>query len=136
VESPLSTQTANKIFISRKVSQNRSYNEEELIKIACQHGYTVVYPEQFSVREQFALFSQVDSIIAASGAALSNIVCCKPGCKILVLTSSHWNLTVFSNIAGHLNLDMEYMCGKTDNPNDVQSGFVIDAGIFRKVLNK
>lgn len=135
VESPLSTQTANKIFISRKVTQNRSYNEDELIKIACQYGYTVVYPEQYSIREQFALFSQVDSIIAASGAALSNIVCCKPGCKILVLTSSHWNLTVFSNIAGHLNLDMEYLCGKTDNPNNVQSGFVIDAGIFRKVLN-
>ena len=135
-ESTLPFKTGGKIFISRKVSNNRSYNEDELMDIAIEQGYSVVYPEQMTIREQFAMYSQVDSIIAASGAALSNILCCKPGCHILVLASSHWNLTVFSSIAGLMGLDMEYMCGKINDPNNVQSGFVIDKNVFKNYISK
>jgi capsular polysaccharide biosynthesis protein len=88
-----------------------------------------------TIREQFAMYSRVDSIIAASGAALSNIICCKPGCHILVLTSSRWNLTVFSSIAGLLGLDMKYMYGKINDPNNVQSGFVIDRSVFKNFIS-
>lgn len=135
VDSTSSSEAGRKIFISRKVSNNRSYNEDELIETAVEQGYSVVYPERMTIREQFVMYSRVDSIIAASGAALSNIICCNPGCHILVLTSSRWNLTVFSSIAGLLGLDMKYMCGEINDPNNVQSGFVIDRSVFKNFIS-
>lgn len=119
-----------KIFISRKVSKNRSYNESEIIELAVKYGYKVVCPEEMTIREQFAMFANVDAIIAASGAALSNIICCKTGCDVLVLTSGHWNLTIFSNIAGHLGVNMRYLCGNADSPNELQTSFTVDKDIF------
>jgi len=123
-------------FISRKVSKNRQYNEDELIEIAQRYGYVVVHPEEMTVKEQFAMFSRAESIIAASGAALTNILCCKAGCKILVLTAVDWNLTIFSNIAGHVNADIRYLCGNTNNPDDIGSGFTINANEFENAVKE
>lgn len=124
----------HKFFISRKVSKNRQYNEEELIEIAQRYGYAVVHPEEMTAKEQFSMFSKADSIIAASGAALTNIICCKAGCKILVLTAVDWNLTIFSNIAGHVDAKMRYLCGTTNNPNDISTGFTINPNEFEKAI--
>ena len=124
-----------KIFISRKSTRWRKYNEDEIIDVVISKGFKVVYPELMTIREQFFLYSHVDYIIAASGAALSNIICCKPNTKVLVLISNRLDLTIYSTIAKSLDIDLTYLSGKITNYNNVQSDFIIDCDELRNVLN-
>lgn len=123
-----------RFYIARKNTTNRSYNEQELTRVASEYGFEIVSPEVYSVAEQFALFASAECIIGASGAALSNIVCCKPGCKVLVLFSHNINLTVFSGIAGCLDVDMRYLIGECEDSLNLQTSYTIDAERFRNSI--
>lgn len=125
-----------KFFISRKSSKWRQYNEEEVIKVVESQGYEVVYPETMTVREQFALFYQADEIVAASGAAFSNIICCHPGTRVLILVSVHVDGAIFSTIANNLGVDLQYLVGTITKYNNVQSDFTIDCGKLKEALKR
>jgi len=64
-----------KIYVSRK---NCSYrvikNENELIPILLDYGFTIVVPEEFSVKEQAQIFSNAKIIIGPHGSGLANIL--------------------------------------------------------------
>lgn len=126
--------TPKKFFISRKNTKWRQYNEEDVIQVVNSLGYEVVYPETMSIKEQFCLFNQADEIIGASGAALSNIICCKPKAKVLVLVSVRIDAAIFSSIARCFDIELNYFSGTITNYNNVQSDFVIDCNQLRKVL--
>lgn len=126
--------TPKKFFISRKNTKWRQYNEDEVIKVVVSKGYEVVYPEMMTVKEQFSLFNNADEIVAASGAAISNIICCRPGTKVLVLVSVRIDGAIFSTIAKTLGIDMRYMVGTITNYNNVQSDFRIDCDQLKEVL--
>lgn len=125
-----------RIFISRKASKWRKYNEEEVISILLDHGYEVVYPETLTINEQFSLFYNVSHIIAASGAALTNIICCRPNTKVLILTSARLEFSIFSTIAEVFKLELNYLVGKITSYNNVQSDFYIDCSVLRRYLNE
>lgn len=69
---------SRKIFISRKVTKWRKYNEAEIMQFLTEMDYEIVYPESMSYKEQLILFNQASDIVAASGAALTSIICCQP----------------------------------------------------------
>lgn len=123
-----------RIFIARRNNRNRSYNEQELIKIASEYGFAIVSPEDLSAQEQFKMFSSADYIIAASGAALTNIICCQPCCRILVLISRKIELTIFSSIAGCLNINIRYLPGICYDTSKLQSSYTIDVERFRSSI--
>lgn len=121
-------------YIARKNTNKRQYNEDEILDIAINNGYVEVHPESMTFKEQVKLFSNAESIIGPSGAAFSNIICCKEGCKILILISDRYEVTIFSNIAGLLHLDMQYLCGMPSDRNNVQTQFRINESDFRRYL--
>lgn len=59
-------------FIARRGTR-RLTNEAEIEAIARSHGYTKVYMEELSLREQIALMRSADSILAIHGAALGHL---------------------------------------------------------------
>ena len=52
-----------------------------------------------SVREQVALFHQADVIVAPAGAALANVLFCRPGAKVIELQPSNFTGVWVRNIA-------------------------------------
>lgn len=126
--------TPKKFFISRKSTKWRQYNEEDVIRVVKDLGYEVVYPETMTAREQFLLFYNAEDIVAASGAALSNIICCRPKTRISVLMSVRFEGAIFSTIAKVLNLELVYLVGTVTNYNNVQSDFTIDCAKLRELL--
>lgn len=73
-----------RIFLSRAISANRRVlNVAELEQIAQEQGFQVVYPEQWSVRQQAALFQQAKCILGFSGAAFTNLLFCSAGTRVL-----------------------------------------------------
>ncbi len=125
-----------RFYIARKNTNNRSYNEKELTQIARDYDFEVVSPEDYTVADQFLLFANAECVIAASGAALSNIVCCKPGCRVLVLFSHVMDLTVFSSIASCLNIDMRYLIGKCVEESSLQTPYTVNADDFKKSITE
>lgn len=101
--------TPKKIFISRKNCSKRRNNEQDFYPILKKFGYVTVSPENLTLKEQFLYFSNAEHIIAGSGAALTNIIFCKPQCEILVFQSIHADITVFSSIAAYTELNMIYL---------------------------
>ena len=88
------------IYITRRnASGRRRFNEEEIVAFVESAGYTVVAPEEYSIQEQVALFNNAKNIIACSGAALTNLIYCQPGCKIIIMNNYQSQIGIFNTIA-------------------------------------
>ena len=123
-----------RIFLSRKSSKNRQYNEEEVIALVSKFGFTVVCPEEYDLYDQMALFKGAECIIGASGAAFSNLLFCKEGCKIICFVSRELNIPAFSTIAYALNCPMRYCLG-TPESKDLHAGYRVDMVMLEQMLN-
>lgn len=123
-----------KFFISRKRTKWRSYNEDEVINTVRCFGFEVVFPEDMTYNQQITLFKNAVYIIAASGAALTNMICCSPNCKILTLISTRLELSIFSTIADTFSIELKYFEGLITSNKDVQSEFFIDCNKLKNYL--
>jgi len=100
------SEAARRLFITREpgASDGRQIvNQNELLKMLQQNGFTCVQPEKLTVVEQAGLFANADTIVAAHGAALANIVFCKPGAEIIEFYSGHiapcyWAISALTNL--------------------------------------
>lgn len=64
-----------RVFVSRgrRFARNRTLvNREEIEAMAVAHGFTLVYPEEITLFEQFGLFSECRQVIGEYGSALHN----------------------------------------------------------------
>lgn len=98
----------------KRVSKVRSLqNASEIESSLTNMGFEAIRPESLSFIEQVQIASSADCIVAPSGAALANIVFCRPRTKVIVLsnTSPSRNHYIFGQIAQALNLDITYVEG-------------------------
>lgn len=91
--------TIEKIVITRASNKtHRLLNESDMISISNKYGFVDVEPSRYTILEQVYLFSHAKYIIAASGAALVNLLWCK-NCKLLCISPSCWRDYNYSTIA-------------------------------------
>ncbi len=84
------TENRIKLYISRPKGVRRGVsNEDELIPILENAGYTISAMEGMSVEEQAALLATADVVISPHGGALTNMVFCKPGAQVVELFGRH-----------------------------------------------
>ncbi|HEX7885746.1 MAG TPA: glycosyltransferase 61 family protein [Phenylobacterium sp.] len=74
-----------KLFIRRNSSARRLVNEREIEALLVGRGFTVLEPERLNVEEQVAAFSNAAMVVGATGAALANIIFCRPDCPTVVI---------------------------------------------------
>jgi capsular polysaccharide biosynthesis protein len=97
---------AKRIYITRRGSQKRVLvNELDLETALAARGFTIVRPEALSVRDQIALFHQAELIVAPAGAALANVLFCRPGAKVIELQPSNFIGVWVRNIALLVGVD-------------------------------
>lgn len=123
-----------KIFISRKNSNNRKYNEAEVVDLVKKYGFSVVLPEEYNFFEQITLFNEADNIIGASGAAFANILFCHNNCHIICMQPRKLNIPAFTTIAYSLGINMRYCLGKSDT-SDLHSSFQIDLEMLELMIS-
>ena len=89
-------QATRRLFISRgNGARRRLLNEDAVYADLQARGFERVVPDELSVAEQIATFSGARIVVAAHGAALTNMIFAPPGAAIIELTSSaieHMNL--------------------------------------------
>ena len=96
----------NKIYLSRrKCGNQRLMNAGEIEKIFAEHGFQIVFPEDWSFEEEVAVFHDADVIVGATGAAFTNMAFCHEGAKVGIIIPSANDSYFFSNIANMVNVE-------------------------------
>ena len=91
------------MVISRSNTNNsRLVKENNISELFEKNGFKIVRLEDCSYEEQIDLFSNSSVIVGSSGAALTNIVYCKPGTTIVCIVPEQYHFYMYSTIA-HLN---------------------------------
>lgn len=121
------------IFISRHNVKKRQLNEDEILSCVSKFGFKKVCPECLTFDEQASLFNTAEWIIGGSGAAFSNLLFCKSGCRVLCIVDSvKYGFPIFTTIAYLVGCKMIYYGNDTDVviPNDIHSDFVVNIDKF------
>ncbi|HPQ35619.1 MAG TPA: glycosyltransferase family 61 protein [Tenuifilaceae bacterium] len=108
------------IFISRSLSKStRKYNEDDVFNVLQNFGFQKICPEQLSIADQIALFNNANCIVGASGAAFTNLLFCKPTCKIVILTKKNIPISCFSSISTIVGSQLRYV---TEDEMQIKKG--------------
>jgi capsular polysaccharide biosynthesis protein len=114
IKTPSGLQT-RRVFVKRNSGVRNIINADEIEGLLIANGYTVVEPEQLTFAQQVALFSNVDVVVGATGAAMANLIFCKPTTKIIILISCHRHTSYWywQNMAYSIGNRISYVLGKT-----------------------
>lgn len=113
-ETRLITSDKKRIFISRRWSRKIT-NEDQVMKLLTKYGFIKVDLESLSVDEQVRLFSSAEVVIAAHGAALTNLTFCQPGTRVLEIFTPTYIIPHYWAISSFGNLKYDYLIGQLGN---------------------
>ncbi|MHB8872554.1 MAG: glycosyltransferase family 61 protein [Myxococcaceae bacterium] len=103
-----------KLYLTRRNASHRKVsNESELELRLLDEGFEVVNLDGASVASQVALFRQAALVVAPTGAAIANLMYCRPGTRFVVLTSAPpcSNFHLYSQLADILEVALQYVVG-------------------------
>ncbi|PWT72751.1 MAG: hypothetical protein C5B59_15030 [Bacteroidetes bacterium] len=101
--------TGDKIYISRKkASSRRLLNEDEIIHFLTNSGFDIIECENYSLKEQAAIFQKAKVIVAPHGSGLTNIMFCNPETVIIEIFSSGFIVPCYWTIANSCSLRYFY----------------------------
>lgn len=98
--------SSRRLAIFRKGTQSRSLlHPEELEKVLSRRGFIFYDPEQHSIQEQARMFHGARVILAAHGSALTNLIFCRRGTRVIEVFSSRYVNPCYRHIAQQLGLE-------------------------------
>ncbi len=131
--------TPRKIYVGRgKVSYRKVLNEDWLTGLLSANGFEIISMDGLTLKEQALLFYNADSIIAPHGSALTNIMFCKPGTRLLELFPYQYKDWFNVSFAACGKLDYYYYYGNkanADNNPAIYNDILIDPEGLRKFLS-
>lgn len=95
--SPLNP-TRRRIYVSRRGSRRSLRNEIQLEQLLQASGFEIVHLENMAFEEQVSLFSQVDIVVGAHGAGLSNMIFAPSSSRLLELVTPDRAIQCFESI--------------------------------------
>ena len=131
-----------KIFITRRKGLRKVENLRELEIMMLKHQFEVIELDSVSLDYQIELFSQASIVIAPTGAALTNMLFCQPGTKVIIFMSNHKtsNYYFWSSLGDIANLDVKIIiCERLYNLTNywsVHDDYKIDPNIMLEEIKK
>ena len=130
-----------KIFLSRQNSNYRNLiNEDDIIKTLKLNDFKIIDTNNLSIFEQIQYFKRAEVVIGPSGSALTNIVFCQKGTRILEISPKYSfnyerNFKIrFSNICK--TLDLKHYSIEADSVESKKIDDKVKKYINKKVLNE
>ena len=106
---PEPSKRGRRIYAIRgNTAQRCVINEDAVCKLLENYGFEIVDCSTLGVEEQAGLFAQSDIVVAVHGAALSNLVFCKPGTTVLEIFGAAANQKVYWLMSHRMGL--RYYC--------------------------
>jgi capsular polysaccharide biosynthesis protein len=100
------TERASRILVCRGIRNSRNIkNRKSLIEALSPLRFAAIQPEKLSFDEQALLFSTADVIVAEFGAAMANVMFCRPGTKIVEIIAEGQHDPWSAHLCAMLELD-------------------------------
>jgi hypothetical protein len=97
-----------KIYCLRGKQKTRQLvGEERLVSVLKEKGFAILDPAKMTLKEQINSLAVAEVVVAPHGAALTNIIFCAKGTRIIELRSTHYPQEYFSEIAKTYDLLFE-----------------------------
>lgn len=122
---------ALKLYVSRARASRRGItNEQEVVECLRKEDFQVVYPEELNVRQQIALYSRAQEVVAPGGAALTNMVFMPVGSRMTMINNRHLpphtQLLFFEPLARACGVRFSIVSG---TPRKFNTNRVLDADV-------
>lgn len=90
-----------RLFVDRAITRGRTLaNRSEIVAFLKGRGFEIIDPEALSPRQQVVRFSRARMIVGIMGAAMTNVVFCRPGSRILdIAPDLEWTDPFFWDLA-------------------------------------
>ncbi len=103
-------------------------NQDEVCTRLAARGYEIIEPGSMSLEQQIAAFRGATMVVGPSGAAMTNILFCEPGTKVVNIMGARVPDTFFWFIANHMDLNyIEMRCPQA--PREGLDGWKADLTI-------
>jgi hypothetical protein len=106
-------------------------NEPEVLEFFRKRGWAIVDTEQLTQAQQIRLFAGADMICAPHGAGLTNLLWCRPGCKVLELCASTFLNGVFEGLAQAVGANHRHLIFR----GDPGYAYAVDLNAVAKALD-
>jgi capsular polysaccharide biosynthesis protein len=106
-----------RIYISRAgVALRRVKNETALVEMLSRYGFESHDPGRIPFSEQAALFQSADVIVAPHGAALANLMFCRPGTRVLEFFPANFSEDCFLRMSKAMGFEYRHLIGGRGAP--------------------
>ena len=129
-----------RLFLTRKSGIRAVENIDQIEQTLLQYNFEIIELDKVSLDFQIELFSQASFVVSPSGAALTNMIFCQPGTKILILMSDHEisNYYFWTQLGDFLGLDVTILSGERlfniTNKYSVHDDYRIDMDVLIKEI--
>ena len=125
------TYQAPRRFYLRRVGKTRPIlNEKEILDYFALLGWEIIDTEQMPLARQIQLFAQAEMICAPHGAGLTNLLWCRPGCKVLELFPSTFLNGVYEGLAECVGANYRFLVFAGDQ----EYRSCVDLQVMKKAL--
>lgn len=119
------TQCCKKVYVSRVGRRRSPEGEEKLVNRLKAEGFEI-FDGSMGLFEQIQYFQDVELLIGASGAALTNILWMAPGAKVIKLALDGERFHFFSDLAFYCNIQLENVDVPSDFWDDLTLKCILD----------
>jgi glycosyl transferase family 61 len=133
-----------RLYVTRGRTRNNRIvrNEDAVLEVLAERGFTVVDPGSQPVAEQIRMFAEAEQIVGPHGAAMTNLLFVSPGCSVIELFApdyvdvSYWKL-----VDCVPDVSYRYLLGEGRMPKPgreetgVMSDITIDLDALRRALD-
>jgi capsular polysaccharide biosynthesis protein len=132
--------TRQRVFVSRSnFKKKRIKNEESLWPILKKYGFEIINPEEYSLMTQAEYFKNCEILMGSFGAALTNLIFCKPDATLIDLQEDGFNCPRcwYWKLAAVHNKKYITMVGKrTESTGWGDTSYYIDSEKFNNALDQ
>jgi hypothetical protein len=125
-----------RLLVARRGPTRTIQNLDQVQDCLSKYGFETVYVEGMSMRDQILLFQSAAFIVAAHGAALSNLLWCAPGTKVLEFMPTAEMRPFFWLISQKLDLVHAMQFCQTVEASQFQSAIHVDIAKLDVLLSK
>lgn len=111
---PVPVEASRRLFVTRAGFGRNPHDREAVEDLAESLGFEIYDP--MKATDQAVDFHEAKSIVGVSGTALTNLLFCQPGTRVLEIFSSAHVFGYYYSMAGAGDLDYAYIVGNADEP--------------------
>lgn len=119
-----------RFYVVREGFTRSVHNEKELRDFFLSRGWGLVAPETLPIPEQIELFANAEAVVALHGSALTNLLWCSPGCRVIELVPDNFIAGAFEIVARLLDLPHDFIVC----PADYRSHISVDINLLKQKL--